>query len=471
MKSSIIRFLKPLTWGLVFLLVFQSCKDKEDDNPPTLSTNAKVNTWIKEVMEDWYYWLEDLRTPISLESDPEDYFESLLNRPTDRFSVIYPDYQELISSLQGVTKEAGYEFTLARESASNNNVIAIITYIKKGSPAEAKGLKRGDRITQFNGVRMTLDNYQEILGRLDQPHSVSFFRYNAESDAYVAQTPVDLTPIVLSENPNFLDSVYTINGEKVGYFVYNFFAPGIEGQSTRYDDEMDEVFAKFKAEGIRHLILDLRYNSGGSMSSAINLGSLIAPGVKSTDIFSRIKVNSFQSSFPENQGANMESKFRAKSQNLGAILANNRVYILTSNRTASASEMIINGLKPFMDVYMVGDVTVGKNVGSVPLEDEENPDNKYGLLPIVLQFFNRDNQSDFSNGFQPNLQAREITQKALLPLGEVNEFMLNSALRQIFGDALPSSRMEFVDRQDVGSSLDRYPRSGNLIIEHDFLKK
>lgn len=110
------------------LIFLNACKDKTEDPAPVLSENAKVNTWIQEVMDEVYYWLGDMKTPISLESDPEDYFESLLFRPTDRFSAIYPDYQELISSLSGVTKEAGYEITLARESSNNNNVIAFITY-------------------------------------------------------------------------------------------------------------------------------------------------------------------------------------------------------------------------------------------------------------------------------------------------------------------------------------------------------
>lgn len=469
MKSSIFQFLKPLVWSLLFVLFLQSCKDKGDNTPPVLSANAKVNTWIKEVMDEVYYWLENMRNPISLESDPEDYFESLLNRPTDRFSAIYPDYQELINSLQGTSKEAGYEFLLARESSTNNNVVAFVSYTKKGSPAESKGLKRGDLITQINGIRMTLDNYQDILSKLDEPHSISFFRYNAATDSYEAQIPIDVTPIVFSENPNFLDSIYTVNGEKIGYFVYHFFNPGVDGQPTRYDDQTDAIFAKFKSEGINHLIIDFRYNGGGFESSAINLASLIAPGVTATDVFSKTKYNSFIMQFPQFQ--NVQRLFKAKSQNLGSILSGNRVYIITSRRTASASELIINGLKPYMDVFLVGDVTVGKNVGSVALEDEENPENKYGLLPIVSQTFNKNDQSDYSNGFQPNIQGLELSQKSLLPFGDTREYLLNLALNQISPGSFPTARKEFIDRTDLGSTLDVHPRAGRLILEKDFLKK
>jgi C-terminal processing protease CtpA/Prc len=450
-------FLSVLFGSLVLL---NSCKDKTEDPAPVLSENAKVNTWIQAVMDEVYLWLDNMRNPISLESDPEEYFDALLFKPTDRFSVIYPDYQELIDNLSGVSKEAGYEISLARESSSNNNVVAFITYTKKGSPAEAKGLRRGDLITHINGVRMTLDNYQTILGQRSEAHSISYFRYNEASSSYVAQTPVDLTTVVLNEDPNYLDSIYTIGSQKIGYVVYHFFAPGIEGQSTRYDDEMDAIFAKFKAEGINNLILDFRYNGGGSQSSAVNLASLIAPGVTDSDILSKNKFNSFLSEFEPFK--NVVINFENKPENLGSILSGNRLYVITSSRTASASELIINGLKPYMDVFLVGGLTVGKNVGSFAIEDEENPDNKYGLLPIVFKSFNKNDQSDYDTGFQPNIQGNELSQPALLPFGDTNEFLLKLTLEQITG--IPSTdRINLIDRIDLGNSIENNPRFGRLI--------
>ncbi|MCL6259671.1 S41 family peptidase [Aquiflexum sp. TKW24L] len=449
------------------LILLNACQDKTEDPAPVLSENAKVNTWIQTIMDQAYYWLEDMRKPISLESDPEDYFESLLFRPTDRFSVIFPDYQELINSLSGVTKEAGYEITLARESSTNNNVVAFVTYTKKGSPAEIKGMKRGDLITQINGVRMNLDNYRELLALRSEAHTVSLFRYNQESANYVALPSVDLTTAVLSENPNFLDSIYTIGNQKIGYVVYHFFAPGIEGQSTRYDDEMDEIFAKFKAEGINNLILDFRYNGGGSQSSAVNLSSLIAPGVTDKDVLSKNKFNSFLSGFE--QFKNVIIEFENKPENLGTILSGNRLYVITSSRTASASELIINGLKPYMDVFLVGGVTFGKNVGSFALQDTENPNNKYGLLPIAFQSFNKNDQSDYSNGFQPNVQGNELSQPTLLPLGDTNEFLLKLTLEQITGIPSPD-RLQLIDRIDLGSSLENQTRFGKLIDDQTKFK-
>lgn len=449
---------------LITLLVgvLISCKDKEEIEPPKKeepNPNVAINTWINGVMKEVYLWLAEMKTPVANTSTPEQYFESLLNRPTDRFSVIYPDYQQLISSLNGVNLEAGYEFILYRESSSNNNVIAEITYVKKNSPASTAGMKRGDYITRINGTQMTLDNYRVVLGLIDKPHTLNTLRFNETSGSLVAQPEISLTPVELAENPNFLDSVYTINGEKIGYVVYHFFAPGPGNNSTAYDQEMDGIFADFKNSAIQHLIVDFRYNGGGFVSSAVNLASLIAPGVKATDIFSKTKYNSFLMQFDNLK--NVQTPFKEKPENLGKTLKRNRVYILTSTRTASASELIINGLKPYMDVFIIGDKTTGKNVGSVPFEDDKNKENKYGLLPIVSRSFNSLDQSEYTNGFLPNLEVKE-SQERLKPLGDTNELLLRKAIEQITG--VPSgARFLQLDRVDVGSTLDSKIRAGVMV--------
>jgi carboxyl-terminal processing protease len=446
---------------LVILPLAFSCDlFKKDEVPVALSQNEKTNKWIKEVMDEVYYWLEDLKTPIALDSDPEKYFESLLNKPTDRFSRIFPDYRALMNSLSGISKEAGYEFTLARESSENNNVVAFITYVKPNTPAFEKNLLRGDIITEINGQRLTLDNFQALLKKIEEPHSLNFFRYVASSNTFERQGTVNLDVIVVEENPNFLDTVYTIENQKIGYVVYNFFSPGKE-ESTEYDDEMNLVFARFKAENIQHLIVDFRYNGGGSISSAINLASLIAPGVTNQDIFAKNRYNSFLSKFEEFQ--NVNNFFRSKPENIGANLSNKRVYILTSTRTASASELIINGLKPFMDVFIIGGKTVGKNVGSFPLEDKKNPENKYGLLPIVVKIFNKDDKSDYGNGFDPDIQANELSQPFFYPIGDTNDLLLKLAINHILSK--PNERLKLVQREDLGSSLSRHIKTEQIILD------
>lgn len=451
----------------IFLLAIASFACQEDELPAVdPASNAAANRWILNVMDEVYLWLENLGTPIAENSDPEDYFEALLFRPTDRYSVIYPDYQELMNSLSGVTLEAGYEFLLYRETPTSDNVIAVIAYIKKNSPASNVDLQRGDVIDKINGTVLTLGNYQQLLGEIDGMHTLSYSRYDEDTGGFVAKPDVTLTAVQLAENPNFLDTVYTINEEKIGYVIYHFFAPGPGENNPAYDNEMDAIFGKLKAEGIDHLIVDFRYNSGGFVSSAVNLASLIAPGVNSSSIFSKTKYNDYlMNEFDRLR--NVQTAFLSKTQNLGNTLEGNRIYILTSPRTASASELIINGLKPYMDVYLIGDQTSGKNVGSVPFQDTENEQNKYGILPIISQSFNSLDQSDYSNGFAPNITMKEY-QERLLPLGDVNELLLRTAISQITG--IPSgARFQQLDLRDVGSSIDGKTRTG-VMIENPILK-
>jgi len=438
-----------------------SCDKDEEQDPiveePTLEED--INDWIFAVMNEVYYWRQNMRTPIAKTSDPTDYFESLLYNPgeVDRFSVIYPDYEELINSLSGTSLDAGYEFKLF--TPDNELVYAEVIYVKKNSPASSTDLKRGDVIEAINGTILTINNYRNILSQTATPHTITPLRYNEESLVYEPLNDISLTPVQLSEDPNFLDTVYTINNQKIGYVIYNFFAPGNSSDETKYDREMDAIFENLKAENVNNLILDLRYNGGGYVSSAVNLASLIGP-VTSSDIFSKTKYNSLvMSAIPSL--SNVQTAFLTKPQNLGNTLNGNRLYVLTSDGTASASELIINGLKPYMDVFLIGDVTYGKNVGSIAIEDEENPENNYGLLPIVTQSFNSLDQSDYSTGFVPNITVQEGTER-LRALGDVNEIMLRTAIEQITG--VPSSaRVIKLDRIELANTLEGKTRMGQMI--------
>jgi C-terminal processing protease CtpA/Prc len=456
MKTHRSKFLLAVLFtGLLF-----SCNKDEELPAVDPASNAAVNRWILNIMDEVYYWLGDLGTPISEDSSPEDYFESLLFRPTDRFSAIFPDYQELINSLNGISLDAGYEFTLYRESPTSDNVFAEVTYIKKNSPASVVDLKRGDRISAINNRGFTVNNFREVLALRETTHTLTSSRFNIGANQYQTKPEISLTPVQLSENPNFLDTIYTIDNQKIGYLIYNFFSPGPGEGSKQFDNETDAIFAKFKAAGVNNMVIDFRYNGGGFVSSAVNLASLIGPGVRTTDVFSKTKYNSFiMDQIPELR--DVKTTFLAKSENLGNILSGNRVYILTSSRTASASELIINGLKPYMDVFLIGNTTTGKNVGSIPFEDEANPENKYGILPIVTQSFNSLDQSDYTTGFKPNVEALESAE-LLLPLGDINEQLLRKAIAQITGTA-PSGRILKSERRDLGSSLDQKNRAGRMI--------
>jgi C-terminal processing protease CtpA/Prc len=152
---------------------------------------------------------------------------------------------------------------------------------------------------------------------------------------------------------------------------------------------------------------------------------------------------------------------------VGSQLASGRVFILTSSRTASASELIINALKPYMDVFLIGDTTYGKNVGSISLFDEKDSQNTLGLQPIVLKVFNSLDQSDYSTGFQPNVVSKDNS-LYLYPLGDPREALLSQALGQISGISARERVGEAVEtRKTIAHSLDFKRRSFSLIVDEE----
>jgi C-terminal processing protease CtpA/Prc len=235
---------------------------------------------------------------------------------------------------------------------------------------------------------------------------------------------------------------------------------------------MRTIFADFKAQGITDFVLDLRFNSGGSEKAAATLASLIGKDINDTKVFARRAYNRSV----ENEILNdprlgeefLSTPFSNESGNIGSLLSGGRIYVLTSSRTASASELVINALKPFMEVYLIGDVTYGKNVGSISLYDRTDASNKWGLQPIVVKVYNSLDQSDYASGFTPDV-LHDDNGLYLYPLGDTREALLALAIGQITGTA-SSGRMA-AGRQRmkslVGHSLDEKRRSFNLVIDQN----
>lgn len=414
---------------LLSLLVLQACKD----NDPVEASKSYVNRWIYDNMEFWYYWNTQIPANPNRNLDPPDFFESLLSSE-DRFSWIQDDYEELIKSLQGITKEAGYEYKLYRKQGTND-VFMQVMYVKPGSPASTVDLLRGDLIEKINGTQLTLSNYRSVLQQLGENHTITYKRHNGIS--FQDKGDLALTTVEFSENPNFFHTVYSIDNKKIGYYIYNFFANGPSGTSQGFNNEMDQIFNTFKSEGISDLIIDLRFNSGGSESATINLASLIGKNIDTNSIFTKREYNDLVEDAiikePSLGPGFLVSKFISKPQNIGAQLT--KVYVLTGSRTASASELLINGLKPFMEVKIVGDTTVGKNMGSITITDDNNRKNKWGMQPIVVRSYNSLDQSDYSTGFKPDIADKD-NELVLLPLGDINERLLNLALEDIVGGSV-----------------------------------
>ncbi|RUA36956.1 MAG: peptidase [Bacteroidetes bacterium] len=450
------------------IIILSSCRNN-DPEPDKFKngTNEYVNNWIYDNMNLYYYWTNDLPDKDISGENPEDFFYSLLS-DQDRFSWIQPNFQELLNSLQGITLESGYEFILYNDRENANGVIGQIAYVKKGSPAENVGLKRGDVFTKINGAALTLDNYTDLLGNISQNHTLTIERYNFEDNTFNELGNFDLYAIQFAENPNHLDTVYSRNGKKIGYYVYNLFSVGTDSDSAAYAVEMDEIFANFKTEGINHLVLDLRYNSGGAERATINLASLIGSNISDQDIFVKREYNEGlkQALINEYGEESLNRRFVSKAANIGNTLQSPQLTVLTSSRTASASELLINGLDPFMETFIIGDTTVGKNVGSTSFYEEDNPDNNWGMQPIITKSFNSLNQSDYDLGFYPDIPLKD-NDLVKLELGDINEKLLKEALIYLAGTDEASRKVSYnpIPSEDIMGSMELKRRFGIYNID------
>ncbi len=459
-----LRFMRWMSISLVFLLLVLASCDKDEPEHP----HEYVNNWIYKNMDFWYYWNSTLPANPNKTLEHEAFFKSLLNS-NDRFSWIQDNFKELQNSLRGISKEAGYEIALYRESADNNNVLAQIVYVKPNSPATNADLHRGDLITKINSEQLTLSNYQALLAAISDNHTLTYRPFDVSTQEFGADQTKTLVTIEYTENPNYLTKVFTYNDRKIGYYVYNFFAVGPSQTSTQYNTEMDEIFSGFQAAGITDLIIDLRFNSGGAETATTNLASLMGIDVNATKVFTIREYNEVVTAEIKKEPTLGEDfltvKFLNKSQNVGNLLRNNRVYILTGTRSASASELLINGLRPYMDVFLIGNKTVGKNVGSITLNEDNDPNNLWGMQPIVTKSFNSLKQSDYDTGFNPQIFL-EDNSFILYPLGDPRERLLNSALHEITG-LTEFGRIRSTESHGsaIGHSLDLKKRTNTLVID------
>ncbi len=447
-----------LVLGIAFFsLVLNACTPGEDVIGS--EKNIKyVNTWMMNTLMDVYYWDNMLPKNADKTLEPEAYFNSIMywydpvTAPDgDRFSWIEKDYTKLISSLNGVvSNEIGFDMSIYYKDASHNDLIGQINYVKKGTPAQTSGLKRGMLFDKVNGTVLTVSNYQSLLTITTADVTLGFvepiYDGNGKVSGYSNLNAITLQTVSeYSENPVYLDTVINLGNHKIGYFVYNFFAPDNGSKDNSYDLDLNAVFGRFKAASITDMVLDLRYNSGGRTTSAQLLASELVPDVSDSKLYSYYRYNlDLNAYYIKNYGANVLKTFFTTKvldenevsigtvNNIGNLIGG-KMYILTGPYTASASEQVINGLKPYMDVVLIGDTTYGKNVASSTFYDKEHTDkNKWGMQPIIAKYFNSLGKSDFTAGFAPNYAVPEAGLN-MKDFGDPQEPLLNKALTDIVG--------------------------------------
>ncbi len=427
----------PLTY-LAVLLIFASCRKQAPDLAEDETSSVKnevVNDWIYSKMKEYYLWEADLpgKEATNLTLDPEAYFESILVNPgvTDRFSWIETSSEELRNSLNGLTSTFGLKYKLYYTSSQRDRIAMAVTYTLKNSVAERMGVKRGDIIMKVNGKNITADNYTTVLQNETVTLTLGSYQNGTFTDT---QNSVELTKEVTQTDALQHSSILDFGDKKIGYFVYTQFL-------TSNDRSLNTLFGTFKSAGINELIVDLRFNPGGYISSAELLSSLIVKDLDPSKLMTRQIWNSEQTEKMTKQyGSGVFDSYFFKDKpgfgsvnNVGDQLS--RVYFLVSNSSASASELLINNLLPYMEVKLVGNHTYGKNVGSITIDDENDPKRwNWGMQPIVLKSVNALGKSDYGTkeGFTTDIEVNDNL-LPFKPFGDQDETLLNAALVDILG--------------------------------------
>lgn len=410
--------------------------------------------------------------------NPANFLENELLYSEDRFTFYSDDYRDVTDLLAGISKSNGVEFRLSLYG-SDNDVLGYVNYIIKDSDASNKDIKRGDIFVEVDGTGLyynsETDNNLDLLFGDNDTYTLGMADI-IDNTVVPNGKEVTLTKVEgLVEDPILVSNIIEEGANKIGYLMYNSFIGGS-------GEQLNEIFGEFSAAGVTDLVLDLRYNLGGKGYTAAILASLIYGGDES-ELFYRDRYNSkleaqFDATELENYFVTTTGTAFGNMDTPLNSLNLNRVFILATDSSASASELVMVGLEPYVDVIHIGSNTVGKNQGSVTFvddpensnfydpdrEDQINPNNQWALQPIIVTVENSAGFSDYSDGLVADVPLEEdITNLGIL--GDRNEPMLAKAIEESTGI---SSKMDFdvkMPANVVGHSKMYNPLFSSLVVD------
>lgn len=419
--------------------------------------DATANVWMYQTLCEWYLW-------------------------NDLVKAAYPDYEVAYSSfldntllplkgneLDGGTNSDGERYIYSyveREATSRaggdyasfgigrvlmmglttTQYVARVLYVTPGSPAAKAGISRGEYIETVNGSQITPSNYVSQWYNIVQPKAGSttlgMITINTDANGKFTGSSsgrkLTLSTANIGNDPVLLSKVLDYGGHKVGYLAYTSFTRGKSDYSTEYDQEMENAFKAFKTAGIDNLVIDLRYNGGGAVSSCQKMSTMIAPASKISAYWCRFRYNADiekQATDDDKKLYLLGSSYSDKNVNMSTI------YVLCSDNTASASEMIVSGMRGLdVKVVLIGTKTEGKNVG-MNVQQKTIGDYDYTFAPISFQIYNAKEFSDYASGFTPDYTIDEwdqIGSSSWYELGNEHEILLAKALSLISGNASAS---------------------------------
>ncbi|CAM1364403.1 conserved hypothetical protein [Tenacibaculum litopenaei] len=457
----------------IIAFVFTACS-KKDETPE----NIQVQNFVWKGLNAYYLWqgnisdLSDRRFSSEQQlynylngySDPKNLFESLLYQrgTVDKWSWIVDDYIALEQALQGTSQTTGMEFGIAPYRSQPNNVYGYVRYVVPGTDAATKGVTRGMLFTEVNGTQLTRQNYRNLLFSDATSYTIGLADYNTGNPVRNANS-LSLNKGNTTENPVHVAKTLDVSGRKIGYLMYN-------GFTSNFDAQLNTAFGQFKADNVTDLIVDLRYNGGGAVSTATRLGSMIT-GQFNGEIFAQQMWNSKIMSATTTES--LVNRFVNTLSNGTAINSLNltRVYFITTGDSASASELVMNSLAPYITVRSVGNRTHGKYAGSITMYDSPtftsksgiNPNHNWAMQPIVLEIVNKEGKND-KDGIDPTVDLDEDFGN-LGVLGDPNEPLLKRTIELITTGRKSNRPRSAFSVHPISNSKANSPTFNNMYVD------
>jgi len=433
------RFIPAFIAGLFLLIACKKNHDATPSNPSTSTATAEelvmdsVYLFSKEV----YFWNDVI--PAYAQFNPRQYkgsteLQSASNvmnaikklQSLDRFSFVVS--KEESDGLQ-TGEDKDYGFFLKAGSVDKelpyDSVYWFVTYVYDQSSAGAAGVKRGWIINKIDGTQLQYD--QPSVNLLNNTFFGNTTAANFEFKKPDGTTSAaSLSKTSFQANSVLYKNVIVSGSNKVGYLVFNQFF----GEPSR--TELTNAFNFFQSEGINELVVDLRYNPGGSTETQNALADLIAPAAADNQKMYTYQFNQQlqQGNFPllkKKPGfgnVSFAESINTVNYKKAGALGLSRVFFIVTGSTASASELLINNLRPYMTVKLVGDTTYGKPVGFFPIEIAS----KYAIYPISFRTINSAGNADYYNGFAPDQLTPDGVDK---DWGDVSEPSLAAVLKYL----------------------------------------
>ncbi len=427
------------------LLGFLTACDEEWIKPtpkpdPESKVTLKVNEFIYEGLRSEYLWENTINwnaIDFKKEKDPHAFFKRLIYKD-DRWTNLTDNAEAWNQGFAGISTTYGFDLRFSY-IGQTEELVAIVRYVYPGTPADRAGIRRGDLLLKLNGGPITVKNYADFY---DKPTIVVNKGILKDKTLTAEPVGVAMTAVEMYQDPILKDTVINKDGHRVGYLCYTDY-------TERSTAELIKVFTRFKTAGVTDVVLDLRYNGGGYVSTARALCSILAPeaAMKKKERFLFKLWNENYMSYWKSKGRNDEL-YETFVDTLGINMNLNRLYILTGKGTASASELTLTGLTPYMDVVQIGDTTHGKFCGGIVLMPKHlwwDKDASYyqeiknwGMYVMIYKFSNKRND-EFPRGFAPKYVVKEYLLE-LYPFGDERDPLLGKALELITGKQVAKAR-------------------------------